>query len=196
MTAPGLRSAQVDRLVKSDLKIFLLAELSRAEVLHAIELPTSKVVVEDGRSPPFDKYRFSYAPGVAQRIVDDLFEATSATAVLPGHASIACCDLYTEAKRSQKAPPWQIDAALYAKGGGISGPVDRHITKSLKDSFGKLPAGTDSSLENGAGASSCSASFGANRTAPSTRTSSTRRNSRRWRPKPASRPTSTTSPRT
>ena len=146
MTAPGLPSAQVDRLVKSDLKIFLLAELSRAEVLHAIELPTSKEVVEDGRSPPFDKYRFSYAPGVAQRIVDDLFEATSATAVLPV-MQIVCRDLYTEAKRSQKAPPWQIDAALYAKGGGISGPVDRHITKSLKDSFGKLPAGTDINLE-------------------------------------------------
>ena len=146
MTAPNLQSAPVDRLVKSDLKIFLLAELSRAEVLHAIELPTSKEVVEDGRSPPFDKYRFSYAPGVAQKIVADLFEATSATAVLPV-MQIVCRDLYTEAKRSQKAPPWQIDAALYAKGGGISGPVDRHITKSLKESFGKLPAGTDINLE-------------------------------------------------
>jgi hypothetical protein len=146
LSPPNPQGDTVDRLVKSDIKIFLLAELSREEVLHAIELPTSKEKVDEGRSAPFEKYRFSYAPGVAQQIVSDLFAATSATAVLPV-MQIVCRDLYNEAKVGKTEPPWQIDAALYARGGGLSGPVDRHITKSLKDSFGTLPAGTDVNAE-------------------------------------------------
>lgn len=142
---PSPAGAAADRVVKSDIKIFLLAELTRQEVTYAIELPTSKERIYEERPPPFEKYRFSYAPGTAKQIVDDLFAATSAAAVLPV-MQIVCRDLYNEARHGKSAP-WLIDAALYRKGGGISGPVDRHVSKSLRDSFGRLPAGVDAAAE-------------------------------------------------
>ena len=145
MSPPSTDGTTVDRIVKSDIKIYLLPELRRDEVQHAIELPTSKEKVYEDKQPPFDKYRFTYAPGVAKRIVDDLFTATSATAVLPV-MQIVCRDLYHAAKSGKKTPS-QIDEKLYKHGGGVSGPVDRHITDSLKKSFGKLPAGIDIATE-------------------------------------------------
>ena len=147
---PSGASESADRPVKSDIKIFLLSELTRDEVLQAIVLPTSKTPV-DGRTAPFNTYHFDYAPDVAETIVRDIFEATSSTAVLPV-MQIACRDLYTRATkedddegtltepaaRRDRPKPWRIDRELYDAGGGISGPVDRHVSRSLVASFGSM----------------------------------------------------------
>jgi hypothetical protein len=140
---PSGGSEATDRPVKSDIKIFLLSELTRDEVLQAIVLPTSTEEV-DQRSPPFDTYQFDYTPGVAQAIVRDIFEATSSTAVLPV-MQIVCRDLYNRVTdenygtalppKRTRSKPWHIDSKLYLDGGGISGPVDRHVSRSLVASF-------------------------------------------------------------
>jgi hypothetical protein len=150
--APATGGDGHTRPVKSDIKIFLLSELTREEVLHAIVQPTLKTPVDD-RPPPFDTYQFDYADGVARRIVDDIFDATSSTAVLPV-MQIVCRDLYnrattqdpgaalTAAPPLKRPKPWRIDLTLYETGGGIQGPVDRHVSRSLVGSFGSMvPAG-------------------------------------------------------
>ena len=118
--------------VRSDIKLYLLQELRPEKVLKAIQLPTSKIAdPESGAIAPFEKYKFSYAPGVAEIIVRDLFQASS-TAALPV-MQIVCRELYNEVRKQPGENV--IDAALYAKGGGIQGPVDRHISRSLRMSF-------------------------------------------------------------
>lgn len=125
-------------IAKPDMKIFLLSDLNKSEVSQAILLPTSKLPTSV-IGAPFDTYGFSYAEGVADDIVRDLFDATSATAVLPV-MQIVCRDLYHKVR--DKPAPKEIDYTLYADGGRISGPVDRHVSDSLRDAFGNR-AGAD-----------------------------------------------------
>jgi hypothetical protein len=131
-SAPDAR----DPLVISDLKMFTLAPLDRSQVLTAIELPTSSKKM-DRVCSAFEKYRFSFE-AVATQIRDDLFAATSS--VLPV-MQIVCKDLYERAtSNNADAPPTRkIDGDLYNTGGQITGPVDRHIAKSIQASLG-IPA--------------------------------------------------------
>jgi len=126
--------AQLDNSVQADFKVYLLPELKPPEVLESILLPTSQQDIE-GLGSPFQRYRFSFAPGVAENIVDDLFDAIPAGAILPV-MQIICQDL-VERVRQQGQPPWVIDARLYDKG-SLSSCVQRHISKSLRASFGTL----------------------------------------------------------
>lgn len=133
---------QTRRAVKADIKIFLLSEFSSEEVLHAIKLPTSRDPI-DNLGTPFAQYGFEYAPGVAEKIVKDLFDTPFTAAVLPV-MQIVCRDLYKTVRpppeqESAKPPPWIIAMSQYEEGGQISGPVDRHISTSLRASFGALP---------------------------------------------------------
>ena len=132
--------------VRSDIKLYLLQELRPEKVLQAIQLPTSKVAdPESGVTAPFDHYRFSYAPGVAEIIVRDLFQASS-TAALPV-MQIVCRELYHEVIK--QPGEHVIDQALYAKRGGIQGPVDRHISRSLRMSFrDAVPHGARAAAED------------------------------------------------
>lgn len=114
--------------VRSDLKPFHLRELLPNEVQVAILLPTSTSVA-DGN--PYAKYKFTYAAGVAEAIVEDLF-GTSSTSVLPA-MQLTCRDLHKNLPSSR-----EISAEQYREGGGISGPVDRHISESLRNSFNTL----------------------------------------------------------
>lgn len=123
-----------DPLVKSDIKIFFLAELNTEDVVNAIELPTSTQPIEGNDvdiAPPFLKYRFTYAPGVAKRIATDL-KAASSTAILPV-MQIVCRDLFDVVNK--KATDRQIDGDLYDTRQRITGPVDRHISNSLRKCF-------------------------------------------------------------
>lgn len=128
MVSRDSRGAAPDRQVKSDLKIFLLPELDADAVRKAIELPTS---TSPELGNPHAKYQFTYAPGVAQRIVHDVVKASSGAAMLPV-MQIVCRDLY---KRVKDRPNREIDDALYDEGKGITGPIDRHISDSLRAGF-------------------------------------------------------------
>ncbi len=113
---------------------------------HAIKLPTSKDPL-DNLDAPFAHYDFEYAPGVAEEIVEDLFDTRFTAAVLPV-MQIVCRDLYKNvvaapATAANKAAVRVITMAQYVEGGRISGPVDRHISKSLRASFGTLPKNVD-----------------------------------------------------
>jgi hypothetical protein len=90
--APEAPAAQTNRGVKADVKLFLLSEFGSEEVEHAIKLPTSKDPL-DNLDAPFAHYDFEYAPGVAEEIVEDLFDTRFTAAVLPV-MQIVCRDLY------------------------------------------------------------------------------------------------------
>jgi hypothetical protein len=109
---------------RSDVKIFLLRELQRSEVSHAITLPTS-----------FDIYKFEYDNGLPEQICKDLFNTTSS--ILP-IMQIVCRDLYNKARPTSDAPYAKIAEKQYIVGGRVAGPVDRHISSSLVASFGQI----------------------------------------------------------
>jgi hypothetical protein len=123
-----------DPLVKADIKLYLLPELDKVAVLSAITRPTDTTKVGTIGSP-IANYKFSFAPGVAEPIVEELFKTTASNAVLPV-MQIVCRDLYEDVMTSRNAPV-EITLARYGAGKRISGPVDRHITKSLRASFDK-----------------------------------------------------------
>jgi len=127
-----------DRPFKPDIKLFLLRELASEEVTTAILLPTS-TAADDGK--PFERYRFRYEEGVAAHITADLFKASS-TAVLPA-MQLTCRDLYESLPKFDGANSDQrrISEHQYKLGGYIAGPIDRHISKSLRESFAQLPVG-------------------------------------------------------
>ena len=122
-----------DGMVKSDVKLYLLPELDHEKVRRAIELPTSREAAEGARSP-FDVYQFSYAPEVVDQILADLFERSGA-AVLPA-MQIVCRELYQEARPKAAGAGRQITLAQYKESGDIAGPIDRHVSKSLRAAFG------------------------------------------------------------
>ena len=141
-TPPG----QTNRAVKADVKLFLLSEFGSEEVEHAIKLPTSKEPLDD-LDAPFAHYGFEYEPGVAEEIVKDLFDTRFTAAVLPV-MQIVCRDLYKNvvtppATAADKSATPVITMAQYVEGGRISGPVDRHISTSLRAGFGALPKNVD-----------------------------------------------------
>jgi len=143
---PGL----TNRVVKADVKLFLLSEFGGEEVEHAIKLPTSKEPLDD-LDAPFAHYGFEYEPGVAEEIVKDLFDTRFTAAVLPV-MQIVCRDLYQHvvpmpATAAGKPATRVITMAQYKEGGRISGPVDRHISASLRASFGAMQRSVDLEAE-------------------------------------------------
>lgn len=126
---------------RTDAKLYLLREFDRERVLGAIELPTTRISPAAGVAPPFQTYQFEYEAGLAERITTDLFRVSS-TAVLPA-MQIVCRDLFEAARNTTATAPTSVDAAtvsrittkLYESRGEIAGPVDRHISNSLRASF-------------------------------------------------------------
>lgn len=127
------RGGEVGVQVRSDVKLYLLGELSPSSVKEAILLPTDGADRPQQPGTAFARYRFRYAPGVAERIVKDLFSKSS-TAVLPV-MQIVCRELYKREATGPGAPPATIELDKYLEGGDISGPVDRHISNSLRACF-------------------------------------------------------------
>jgi hypothetical protein len=126
--------AQLDNSIQSDFKVYLLPEMSSEEILTAIKRPTSEEIIGDGTQSPLQRYEFTFAPGVAESIVADLIEAIPSGAILPV-MQIVCKDLYEAV--CQGPQPWTIDDRLYHKS-SLRVCVRRHISKSLRASFGKL----------------------------------------------------------
>lgn len=141
------RAREVGVQAKSDVKLYLLGELAPASVKEAILLPTDGVGRPEQAGTAFARYRFCYAPGVAERIVQDLFSKSS-TAVLPV-MQIVCRELYRGEDTRPEVPPATIGLDNYLKGDDISGPVDRHISNSLRACFiPELSADEASTEEN------------------------------------------------
>jgi hypothetical protein len=121
---------QLDASVKSDIKHFLLQDLSGEEILQAIKLPTERSD-RFGYGAPFDIYKFEYAEGLPERILDDLFRALPAGGV-PMVMQIVCQDLYNEIRI---AGDTLIDNNLYEKRKGLAGIVDQRLSTALLQGF-------------------------------------------------------------
>jgi hypothetical protein len=120
--------AQLDNSAKAEFKVYLLPEMTRDEVLSAIVLPTSRENLGEAGSP-FDKYRFRYDTGVAERIVEELFDALPRGGVLPV-MQIVCRDLYESVRKNPQ--PWLITSALYEHT-RVEGSIRRHVANSLRE---------------------------------------------------------------
>ncbi|MDB6106946.1 MAG: hypothetical protein JWO52_6945 [Gammaproteobacteria bacterium] len=131
---------------RSDIKIFLLPELARDAVLHAITLPTSDSPVPNG-GVPRRRYKFVWEKEGAEELCTDLFSATSS--VLPV-MQIVCRDLYNRVHPTPPGPDSpvvEISKTLYVDAGRITGPVEGHITTALQASFGRGLSGRERTRE-------------------------------------------------
>jgi hypothetical protein len=124
--------------LQPNIRLFLLSEMGKADVLNAMLLPTRKTSPVPDATAPRQVYKFCYRPNVAEEICNDLYRATTSGAVLPV-MQIVCRDLYEKVKKGECGPDglWEIDSLLYTNGGRISGPVDRHISKALTEALVK-----------------------------------------------------------
>jgi hypothetical protein len=132
--------AQIDNTARTEFKVYLLPEMSRSEVLRSILLPTSDEELSDEGSP-FSKYRFRYAEGIAERLVDKLFGASSRGGVLPV-MQIVCRDLYDAVRRGPQ--PWIISPTLYDDK-RVENCIRRHVTGALREPLRSLSL-SDSAL--------------------------------------------------
>jgi hypothetical protein len=123
---------QFDASLMSDIKQFLLGDLTETQVRDAILLPTLTSKTRTDLPPPFETYGFAYAPDLPDLIVGDLFRVMPSGGVLPV-MQMVCRDLYNAVKL--RPAPKIIDSMLYRSGGGVTGCVDRHITRSLQVAF-------------------------------------------------------------
>ena len=115
----------------ADSKQYELGDLSKDDIVRAIERPTETTEVP-GYGVPFDKYGFSYAKGVPERIATDLVksrEAGVSGGLLP-LMQVTCKALYEDVLTTRQ--PRTVTLEHYEALGGIHGSIDRHIDASIE----------------------------------------------------------------
>lgn len=129
---------QLGSSLRTDVKHYLLDDLSSERVLAAMVLPTADKPILEGKSP-FDKYNFKFAPGVAEAVVAEIFKQAPEGGVLPV-MQIVCRDLYNAI--NDAVPPRIILAAPNGdESRRITGCVERHITDSIRTAVKAAGAG-------------------------------------------------------
>jgi hypothetical protein len=133
---------------RAGLEPFMLEGLqNRDSLLAAILRPTLRSLPQ-AEPAPFDEYRFSYAPGLADTIASDVLRHCGESSTLPV-MQLVCNDLYNSSgassrERSARSDDCEIDFDLYKKQGGVEGALDRFIEGSivavLKESEGRQPS--------------------------------------------------------
>ena len=95
----GLRRG---RRVARGLQDYLLTEVTRADLIQAIKRPTAREPIPFATEIPFEKYRFDFEEGVAERITDDILNLHSLNqeSVLPW-VQVVCTQLYACADRDR-----------------------------------------------------------------------------------------------
>lgn len=115
-----------------DMRHFYLRDLTREQLIRAIERPTMKEMVFN-HGHPFDQYQFSYEEGLAGEIADDLISRNLAGGVLPV-LQIVCDRLYLKTKPTDGAKiPWVIKKEDYHSLRGIEEQLDDYIKQALVD---------------------------------------------------------------
>lgn len=109
---------------------FYLAILDHASLIKAIERPTLETPV-GSLSAPRGHYRFSYEPGLSERIATDLDAASPAGGILPA-MQIVCGRLYEQTRRGTI---WQIKSADYEQLGGADGQIHAHLNEALRQAI-------------------------------------------------------------
>lgn len=108
---------------------YLLDDLTKEQIVRAIERPTSGAPVGNLTAPQ-EKYRFTFEPGLAEKIAGDLLSKNLAGGLLPV-LQVVCDTLYHATKGAPDGQPRVITATDYGKLGSIEDQVDKHVTETL-----------------------------------------------------------------
>ncbi|HEX8115403.1 MAG TPA: hypothetical protein VF516_47075 [Kofleriaceae bacterium] len=112
---------------------FYLATLDHDSLIKAIERPTLETPI-GSFGVPWAHYRFSYEPGLSERIATDLEAASPPGGILPA-MQIVCERLYEQAQRSTIP---QIASADYERLGGADGQIHAHLNDALRHAILRL----------------------------------------------------------
>jgi Novel STAND NTPase 1 len=97
---------------------FYLDELERRDIVEAIVRPTEAKQVP-GLGTPREHYGFVYAPGLAERIADDLLAAVDVGGLVSGilpFLQVVCERLYQTTSQRAVSKPWTISPDDYSPG--------------------------------------------------------------------------------
>jgi len=109
---------------------YLLDELTEAQLLDAITRPTSREDIP-GYGTPFDHYLFSFQPGLAEEIAEDLKSTRTAQAKL-SLMQLTCWNLYRRIPW-HSGNPAQIALQDYRSMGGTEGQLEENINEALAE---------------------------------------------------------------
>ena len=114
---------------------YLLTDLSREDIYRAVVLPTSESVIDYTSEAPHDKYKFSYAPLVAESITDEIVASRShyPGSVLPLLQAI-CTQLYEQSVHNHFDVITSKDLQSI---GGITGGFALHVESLIGQFFGR-----------------------------------------------------------
>jgi len=124
------------RYSQEQLSDYFLNELSDAQLLEAIKMPTSTnipVKYLQGRVQPADHYNFEFEEGLPERIVDELRTVETKGGILPV-LQIICERLYRMVephRRNRGNQRWKIALADYESLGRLEQQVDEYVTDKL-----------------------------------------------------------------
>ena len=108
---------------------YMLTDFGAKSLVQAIRLPTSTEPIPGATEIPFEKYRFSYTDGLAERIAHEVLihNAKSQDSVLP-LVQVICSQLYEIVRhRTEKViRPEDLDAI-----GSVRGGMQRHIDRLI-----------------------------------------------------------------
>ncbi|MEK6407039.1 MAG: hypothetical protein AABN34_08765 [Acidobacteriota bacterium] len=117
-------------------KHYLLDDLTKDQIVRAIERPTSTEPVE-GFGVPFEHYKFKYETGLPEKIADELLSTKLAGGILPV-MQVVCDTLYqsTKPEATRQDPKaegreWEITDAAYR----ALGSIEDQVEKSLNATF-------------------------------------------------------------
>lgn len=112
---------------------FYLSNLDRSALVQAIERPSLDQPLGVFGAPRA-QYRFSYEPGLPERIAADLEAASPEGGILPA-MQIVCERLY---RRAQDSANEEITAADYEQLGGVGGQMHAHLNDALRQAIERL----------------------------------------------------------
>jgi len=125
---PDLRVTKIH----SGLDQFMLRGIQDAARLEsAILRPTCGKPVA-GLSPPYEKYRFTFEPGLARAIANDIVQHCGESSSLPV-VQMVCLDLYEAIKSNVGSA--EIRRSEYMTRGAVDGAIDRFITVTIRDAM-------------------------------------------------------------
>ena len=129
---------------QSDVKQYLLEDLTLQNLMAAIERPTLKKEV-GVFSIPYEQYQFEYQGNLTKKIAGDLFKAKQRGGVLP-LMQIVCRSLYEKAKEN-RGLPLTLKEQDYIDLGGVEGRIEAHITNAIEKSLRGQVSQSDMEME-------------------------------------------------
>jgi hypothetical protein len=111
---------------------FMLEDLTESQTVEAIKRPTSESPV-DHFGIPYEQYQFRYAPGLPEKIAEDLELATHQGGKLP-ILQIVCARLYRKKREEEgQGRQFEITEATYQELGGVKGQLVAHLKEVLTE---------------------------------------------------------------